>query len=122
MEHDVIVGRRCASLVMERSRSAGPPRHVDAKRPGHAEMHQECLAGGEIGDQVLPSAAKPHDRLTAKARRKPWRQGRAQVGPARNDFLEARSLHYWAQRTTDCFDFRQLGHSAYVTIHGQRER
>ena len=73
-------------------------------------MHQQHLAGREIGEQILRAAAEPRHGLSLEALHEILRQRKAQIGPPRLDLLEARALHRRLKTAPDGFDFGKFGH------------
>jgi hypothetical protein len=73
-------------------------------------MHQQHLAGGEIGEQILGAPAEPGDGLAFEALHEILRQRPAQVAAARLDLLEARAFHGGREAAAHGLDFGQLGH------------
>ncbi len=75
-------------------------------------MHQQHVAGGQIGQQVLGAPAEPLDGLALEPRDEILRQRPAQVAAARLHLLEARALHGGRKAAAHGLDFGQLGHGS----------
>ena len=116
VEHDVVMGRSRRSRVMER---AGRPVLVavaDAERAGHAEMHQQHVAGGEVRGEVLGAAADPGHGRAFDPSREVLRQRAAQVRPARLHLDDAGAFHHRLQSAPHGFDLGKFGHAG-LPVH-----
>ena len=108
----MVVGARAARLVME---LAGHPRRAalrDEEAPGHAEMHDQHLAGGEIGEEVFGAPAERDHLLALEARGEALGKGQAQIRTALLDLVEARADHRGLEAAADGLDFGEFGHGA----------
>ena len=77
----------------------------DAERAGHAQMHQQHVAGGEIGHQIFGAAAETGHGLAFEARHKILLKGKPQIlspGFGLDDF---RAFHGALQAAADGLDF-----------------
>ena len=113
MKHHVIVREVPAALVMVSAKLLVVGFCEDVKRAGHAEMHEENVARGQVRQQIFRSPAKPGDGLAVQAAREILRQRPAQIGPAHLDPGEVRALHGRRQTAAHRLDFRQFGHLAH---------
>ena len=68
-------------------RESGPLLH--SKRPRHAEMHHERLAGIQIGEQIFGAPPQVLDAPPCQPLREPLGQRKAQVWPPRLDARDA---------------------------------
>ena len=75
-------------------------------------MHDERVAGRELGDQVLATPVQPLHELTGEARGELVRQRPPQVRPPGDDLDELRALHHRLQRPAHLLDFRKFRHPA----------
>lgn len=74
----MVMGGARARRVMERpERSAG-----DRKPAGHAQMHHQRFAAGQIGSEELRPPTQPFDVLAGEPPGKPGRQRKPQIRPA----------------------------------------
>ena len=76
-------------------------------------MHQQHVAGAEIGHQIFGAAAEAGHGLPGQPRDKILLKGKAQIlaaGFGGNDF---RPLHDRLQAAADGLDFGQLRHSGH---------
>ncbi len=88
----------------------------DAERAGHAEMHQQHVAGGKIGHQIFGAAAEPGHGLAFEARHKIFLEGKPQVFAAGFGFHDFCALHGGLQAAADGLDFGQFGHTWSFTL------
>jgi hypothetical protein len=84
----MVVGERLVSRVMEFADGFGRAVHRDPERPRHAEMHDQHVARGKIGEEIFRPAAEAGDGLVLEARGEVLREGKAQVGAARLDLAK----------------------------------
>ena len=82
----------------------------DVKRAGHAEMHQQHLAGGQVGEQILGAPPEPGAGRSFDALHEVFRKRKAQVAAPRLDLGEARAFHHRRKAAAHGLDFGQLGH------------
>ena len=73
-------------------------------------MHQQHLAGREIGQEIFGAAPETGDGLPFKARSEVARQRPAQVAAPRLDRREARPLHDRLEAAPHRLHLRKLGH------------
>ncbi len=109
MEDDVIVGDVLAPLVI-----IAADRFVrfvkDMKRAGHAEMHDQHVAGRQIGKQIFGAPTETGHRRAFEPPRKILRQRPAQIAAVDVDPDEAFSLHGRFEAAAHRLDFGQFGH------------
>ena len=106
----MVVGASAAMLVVELARASSVAPFGDQEAAGHAEMHDEHLAGREVGEEVFGPAAERRDRLALEALREALREGEAQVRPALLDLVDAGADHGGLEAAADGFDFGKFGH------------
>jgi hypothetical protein len=82
----------------------------DAEVAGHPQVHQQRLARGQVGEQVLGAAVELEHSASRQPRGEVVREGAAQVGPAEHDLGDAFSHQHRCQPAADGLDFWQLGH------------
>jgi hypothetical protein len=82
----------------------------DEEAARHAEMHDQGLARGQVGQEILGPAVKRRDRASSQARGEIFREREAQVGPALLDRNDARPHHRGRKPPPHGFDFGQFGH------------
>ena len=70
----------------------------DMKRAGHAEMHDQHVAGRQIGEQIFGAPADAGDGLALEPLREILRQRPAQIAAANLDLDEALRLPWPAAR------------------------
>lgn len=75
-----------------------------AKRPRHAEMHQQHVAAVHVGHQVFRTPAEAADHLTFEARSKILLERKAQAITARLDTRDPLPLHHRLQAAPDGFN------------------
>ena len=80
----------------------------DAKGARHAEVHQQRLARGQRGEQVLRPPGQRQDRPAAEPRNELRGERDAQVGTTDDDSIEARAAHDRFELTSNRLDFRKL--------------
>lgn len=110
VEYDVIVawiGRRC---IIEGARLGGAPA-FHRKAAGHAEMHDQGVAGRQRTEKIFAATTKLLELRPDDARRKILRQGDPQGGPTGFHMREPRALHGGGEAAADRFDFGQFGHT-----------
>ena len=110
VEHDVVVGKMLRTRVVKPAGHSADPVPQHAERARHAEMHQQHVAGGEIGEQVFGAPAEPLDGLAFEPRLEIFRQRPAQIAAARFDFREARTFHDRRKAAAHGLDFGQFRH------------
>ena len=111
VEHDVVVRSVLRAVVVIAAGRSVAVLLRDPKRARHAEMHQQHVAGGKIGEEILGAAAEPFDRLALEPGGEILRQRPAQIAAPRLDLGEARALHDRLQAAADGLDFGQFGHA-----------
>src|ERR1700716_3863551 len=77
----------------------------DAERARHAQMHQEYVARGKIGQQVFGATAETRHDLTLEPRDKILLERKPQVFSPGLGFYNLRSLHDRLQAAADGLDF-----------------
>ena len=109
MKHDVIVRLMFGAFVIVATDGVfvGPVARVakNVKRAGHAEMHQQHVAGRKIGQQIFRPPAQAGHRLAVQALREILRQRPAQIAAVNLDFGEARAFHRGFQTAAHRLDF-----------------
>jgi len=80
------------------------------KRAGHAEMHNQDVAGGKIGEQIFRAPAEAGHRCTGQPSRKVLGQRPTQIAAANLDLDEAFPRHGRFEAAAHGFDFGQFGH------------
>jgi hypothetical protein len=110
VKDDMIVGHMLDALVMVAAEFFAALAAEDVKRAGHPEMHDQHLAGGEIGEQKLAAAAEAGDGLALELLDEIDRQRPAQIAAARLDFAKALALHHRRQAAAHRLHFGQFGH------------
>jgi hypothetical protein len=110
VEHDVVVGGVLGALVVVAARHALAAPGRDAKRPRHAEMHHQHVAGRQVRKQIFGAPSEALDRLAFEPGGEILRQRPAQVAAVRDDLGEARALHHRRESAAHRFDFGQFGH------------
>ncbi len=80
------------------------------KTSGHAQMHHQGLAGGELGQQIFGPAAQMLDPGAGQALHEMVGQGKPQVRPPRQDVGDRMPLERGEQAPADRFDFGKLRH------------
>src|SRR5690242_3917568 len=78
----------------------------DAKRSGHAEMHQQHVAGAKIGKKIFGAAAEAIHGLALEPGHKILLKRESEVFAPDFGFHKYRSLHGALQPTADRLDFR----------------
>ena len=107
MEDDVVVRGALGALVIV---DAGLGVLADAERARHAEMHQQHVAGGQIGQQIFGAAAEAFDLLALQPLLEILRHRPAQAAVAHLDLFEARALHGGREPPAHGLDFGKFGH------------
>src|SRR5260370_28755171 len=82
----------------------------DAERARHAQMHQEHVARGQIGQQVFGAAAETRHGLARKPPDKILLEGKPQVFAPDFGLYNSRSLHDRLQAAADGLDFGLFWH------------
>ena len=79
VKHDMVVRRMLLALVIVARQllAAGFTKHM--KRAGHAEMHEQHVAGRKIGEQIFRPPAEAGHGLALQALREILRQRPAQI-------------------------------------------
>ena len=116
----VIVGRMLRAFVIDSGRApCRRPSAKHVKRAGHAEMHEQHIAGREIGEQIFRPSAEAGHGLALEAWRKILRQRPAQIAAVNLDLGEARALHRRLEAAAHRLDFGKFGHRS--TGRGARQ-
>ena len=102
-------------MAIERLRRAAL---LDAEVTGHAEVHQQRLAGREIGEQVLGPAVQLEDGVAGQPGREAGRKRPAQVGAAQDDLGDALADEDRREQPANGFDFGELGHGRQSSARG----
>ena len=106
----MIVRRELAARVMEFAGALLVAAVQHAERARHAEMHQQHLAGRQVGEQILRAPVQALDGRALEPLVEVLRKRKAQVRPALLDPHEARALHHGLQAAAHGFDFGKFGH------------
>ena len=85
----------------------------DVERSRHPEVHQERVAGREIGKQILATPGERSHGTPAQALSELVGKKRPQSGAPYADVLKACAAHGRRQLATDGLDLGQLGHDGY---------
>src|SRR6185312_3591909 len=81
----------------------------DAERAGHAQMHQQHVARGEIGQEVFGPPAEPGHGLALQAGGKILLKRKSQVPAAGFGLDDLGALHHRLQAAADGLDFGPFG-------------
>ncbi len=73
-------------------------------------MHEQDVAGGEVGEEILGATAEAFDGLAFEPRHEVLRQRPAQVGAPGFDAGKARPFHHGRKTAAHRLDFGQLWH------------
>eukprot|EP01036_Dinobryon_divergens_P008382 gene8383-biopygen7448 len=107
----MVMGGKLARLYLEDARLVDVAiRCVDKETTAHAQMHDQRLAGGEIGHEILGPARKRQDRLADEPLDKAIGKRKAQVRPPLLDLFEPRPNHGRFQPAAHGLDFGQFRH------------
>ena len=112
MKDDVIVGGVLRALVIvaaQRLIALAVPAK-DMERARHAEMHEQHVAGRQIGQQIFGPPAEAGDGVAFEAAGEILRQRPAQIAAVNLDLGEARALHRRLEAAAHRFDFGKFGH------------
>ena len=106
----MVVRRELAANMMEFAGATlvAPVHH--AKRARHAEVHQQHLARGEIGEQIFRTPPESFHGRALEPLVEVLRKRKAQIRPALLDPHEPRAFHHRLQAAAHCFDFGKFGH------------
>lgn len=116
-EDDVIVTGLELLLTITRSAPQLPCR-LDAEPSGHAQVHDQGLARGQIGEQIFPAARERAHGLTAKPAHEVGGKGLTQILPVEDHAIEARTSQRRFQCPPDTLDFWQFGHRSTIVSSG----
>src|ERR1700728_2474539 len=112
MENDVVMGDMLRALmIVGAGLSAVGAVAVftkDMKRARHAQMHDQDVAGGEVGDEIFRAPADAGYLLAFQPLRKVLGQRPAQVAAPDLDLDEARVLHRRLEATAHRLNFGKL--------------
>src|SRR5215218_4197630 len=112
VEDDVVVGALASSLRVELAGDAGAPALRDEEAPAHAEMHDQHLAGREVGQEIFRPPPEPDHLLPSEPRDEALGKPEAQIRPPLLDPLDPRADHRRLEPAADRLDLGQLGHSS----------
>ena len=73
-------------------------------------MHQQHVAGRQVGQQIFRAPAEAGDGLASQPFREILRQRPAQIAAAHLDFGEARAFHRRLKAAAHRLDFGKFGH------------
>ena len=79
-------------------------------------MHQQHVAGGEIGHEIFCTAAEPRDDLPLQPGHEIGLERKAQIRPAGLRDEDFRTLHDRLKAAADGLDFGQFGHGQAFTL------
>ena len=89
-------------------------RRFHAEPSGHPEMHDQCLVGRELREQVLSASDEASNRLAAQSPRKASRERLSQIAAIEDHSLESRAGHCCFETAADALDFRQFRHRPII--------
>src|SRR5262245_61205351 len=112
----MVVSEMFGALVVKAARRVGAAVLENPERPRHAEMHQQDLARGEVGQQIFGPASEPLDGFALEPPDEILRQWPAQVTPARQHMLTTRAFKRRLQAAPDGLHFRQFGHALTFSV------
>src|SRR5581483_12431805 len=101
----MVVGAIFVARVMKLTRHISVSLGDDAERSGHAEMHQQYVAGSEIGHQIFGAAAEPGDGLTVKPADEISLKRESEVFAPDFGFFDPRPFHGRLQSPADGLNF-----------------
>ena len=99
-----------ARLEVEFAEIAAPIGAQHGKAAGHAEMDEQAVAALDLGENVLCPAREPEDLPPGQARGETLRKGKAQIGTAQGDRLDALALEHGLQSAHHGLDFWKFRH------------
>src|SRR6187551_3052721 len=85
-------------------------RALDAERSGHAEMHDQRVAGRQDREEIFAAPRQGLNGVTAQAPRESGGEWFTEIGAIEHDAREARAGHRRFEAPADALDFRQLRH------------
>jgi hypothetical protein len=89
---------------------------VNVEGPRHPQVHDQAGAGGNVGDQILPTPLQRQNRCAFQPRREAQREECAQLAAAHQHVLETGALHRWTELAGGALDFRQFGHRSHPNV------
>ena len=108
VEHHMIMfgGRRVivVKITDDRPGNQHPPRH--------AQMHQQCLAGGQIGQNVFRPPPQRQNPRAGQPFGHPFGEGPAQIRAVDGGLRDHLPLHHGRKATADGFDLWQFRHNS----------
>ena len=102
----MIVGAIFSSRMVKLARRMAVIIVNDAERSGHAEMHQEHVAGGEVGHQIFGASAQTGHGLTLQPRDKILLERKPQVLAPDFGLHDFGTFHGRLQAAANGLDFR----------------
>ncbi len=108
----MVVGWECPGLVME----SAQPISVDCEASGHAKMHDERFAGGQVRSEKLGHPAKPLHPRAREAACEILGEWKTQIWPVHNETNDPAALKGWDQSAANRLDFGQFRHTAVIYI------
>jgi hypothetical protein len=73
-------------------------------------MHDQRVAGRELGEQILPATGQRPNGLAPEASLEAGWKWLTEIAAVEHDTVEARAGHGGSQTPQHAFDFRKLGH------------
>src|SRR5215204_5426727 len=104
VEDDVVVGALAAGLRVELAGDARAPALRDEEAPAHAEMHDQHLAGREVGQEVFRPPPQPDDFLAGEPRAEALGKPEAQIWPPLLDLVDPCADHRRLKPAADRLD------------------
>ncbi len=130
MQHHVVVRAAGMAWIVECGLRPAGGRVLHPQRPGHAQMQQQHLAAAQVRQEIFGAPAHGLDAPAGEAFDEIFRQGPAQIGPARLDALDHRALQNRHETAADRlhlgqfrhFDLQACGRSVPANRHGLIKR
>jgi hypothetical protein len=83
---------------------------LDAKRPGHAKVHDERVTGGQVGEQVFRSAPQSQHGRTRDSPVELARKWPAQIASPEHDAANLCAFEDWRELASHGLHFRKFRH------------
>ena len=109
MKDDVVV-RACRRALVIKRPALLPAFLKNMERAGHAEMHDQHVAGGQSGEQIFRAPAEAVDGPALEPLREMLRQRPAQVARGEARPARTRALHRRLKAAAYGLDFGKFGH------------
>ena len=116
MKHDMVMRRDPARLMNEFALEGALSAVHDGETARHAKMHDQRLAGGEVGDQIFGPPPQRGEGLPFEPLDEPFGKRKAQIRPPLFHPDQAAAFHDGREAAPDGFDFGQLGHGVFRKI------